>query len=63
MTVEQAIQQGPAAWLDAGMSEGVARQLFDETTAIKAKRRAEARQNATRQGPRNTRASPAAIRR
>ena len=45
MTVEQAIQRGPAAWLDAGVTESIARQLFDEPTAKEARRRCQARYN------------------
>ena len=48
MTVEEAIQKGPAAWLEAGVSEALARQLFGEQTAREALLRAAQRSNAKR---------------
>jgi hypothetical protein len=43
MSIEEAVRQGPAAWLDAEVSEDVARKLFDERTAMEARRRGNAR--------------------
>jgi hypothetical protein len=45
MTIAEAVQQGPLAWLDAGIGEDCARKIFDETTAREAKRRATSRGN------------------
>jgi hypothetical protein len=36
-------QAGSEAWLDAGLGEENARRIFDEATAIEARRRADAR--------------------
>jgi hypothetical protein len=52
MTIEEAIAQGPAAWLEAGVTEGVARTLFNEPTAAEARRRSDARDNARRRATR-----------
>jgi hypothetical protein len=54
MTIAAAIEQGPETWLDAGVGEDVARRLFDEPTAVEARRRAYARGTAKkRQEKRN----------
>jgi plasmid stability protein len=46
MSIDEAVQQGSEAWLDAGVGEDVARKIFGEPTAIEARRRAYARDNA-----------------
>jgi hypothetical protein len=46
MSPTEAVQRGPQAWLDAGIGEDNARKLFDEQTAVEARRRANARGNA-----------------
>jgi hypothetical protein len=46
ISIDEAVQQGSDAWLDAGVSETVARQIFGEQAALEARRRAYARGNA-----------------
>jgi hypothetical protein len=46
MSISEAIKQGREAWLDAGLGEENARRIFDEATAIEARRRTDARGNA-----------------
>jgi Arc-like DNA binding domain len=50
MSPHEAVEQGPEAWLDAGVGEEVARKVFGEDVAKEAKRRGYARNNAKRRG-------------
>jgi len=51
MTISEAIKQGPDVWLDAGIGEENARRLFNEKTAVEARRRAYVMGNASKKAP------------